>query len=82
MASIHFEQNLSCEPAINVAAFDSEDPGEQTIASVLFMNAPADVLQANIGALNTTILLNDLKNLLPNNPVLGIQLCRQRCGLK
>ncbi len=79
--AIHFEQNLNCEPAIFIAGFNSADPGVQTVASSFFGGLPADVVGASLGGLNITSV-NDLKKLLPANPALGIELCRQRCGLK
>lgn len=79
--AIHFEQNLNCEPAVFVAGFNSADPGVQTIASNLFGGLPANIVGASLGGLNITTV-DDLRRLLPDNPALGIELCRQRCGLQ
>jgi oxalate decarboxylase/phosphoglucose isomerase-like protein (cupin superfamily) len=76
--AIHFEQNLNCEPAVFVAAFNSEDPGVSTIGSTFF-GLPVDVSAASLNIPIKTV--EDLIPFLPKNPALGIEECRRRCGL-
>ncbi|CAF1061308.1 unnamed protein product [Adineta ricciae] len=78
--AIHFEQNLNCEPATFVAAFNSEDPGVLTIANAYFGALPATVIGANLGGLNITTI-EDIRMNIQGNPSLGIEECRRRCGL-
>jgi oxalate decarboxylase/phosphoglucose isomerase-like protein (cupin superfamily) len=78
--AIHFEQNLTCDPVMFVAAFNSPDPGVQTVASAFYGGLPADIVGASLGGLNITTV-DSLKALLPANPGLGLLECRQRCGL-
>ena len=78
--AIHFEQNLNCEAAMFVAAFNSQDPGVQTVANSFYGGLPADIVGASLGGLNITTV-DSMKAMLPVNPSLGIAECRQRCGL-
>jgi hypothetical protein len=78
--AIHFEQNLNCESAMFVAAFNSADPGVQTVADSFFGGLPADIVGASLGGLNITTI-EGFKALLPKNVALGIQSCRQKYGL-
>src|SRR6202034_4501740 len=52
--SIHFQQNLNCTSALFVAAFNSADPGVQTVANSFYGGLPADVVGASLGGLNIT----------------------------
>jgi oxalate decarboxylase/phosphoglucose isomerase-like protein (cupin superfamily) len=78
--AIHFEQNLNCTPAMFVAAFNSDDPGVLTVANSFYGGLPANIVGASLGGLNITTV-DSMKAMLPVNPALGIQECRQRCGL-
>jgi hypothetical protein len=78
--AIHFEQNLNCEPATFVAAFNSEDPGVLTIANAFFGNIPATIVGAALGGLNIT-QVEDIRTNVARNPAVGIEECRKRCGL-
>ncbi|CAF1105208.1 unnamed protein product [Rotaria sordida] len=78
--AIHFEQNLNCVPATFVAAFNNEDPGVLTIANTFFGGLPANVVGASLGGLNITTI-NDIRMSVAQNPSVGIEECRKRCGL-
>jgi oxalate decarboxylase/phosphoglucose isomerase-like protein (cupin superfamily) len=78
--AIHFEQNLNCDSAMFVAAFNSDDPGVQTVANSFYGSLPADIVGANLGGLNITTI-DSMQAMLPVNPTLGIQACRQKCRL-
>ncbi|CAF1574895.1 unnamed protein product [Didymodactylos carnosus] len=78
--AIHFEQNLNCAPAMFVAAFNSQDPGVLTIGNAFFGGLPATVVGPSLGGLNISSV-DDIKAQLPHNPAVGIEECRQRCGL-
>jgi hypothetical protein len=75
--SIHFQQNLACEPTVFIASFDNVDPGTSQIAQNFFA-LDAGVVNATLGDLGATILEN-LK--LPENLILGAQSCLDRCGI-
>ncbi|KAJ6519008.1 RmlC-like cupin [Mycena sanguinolenta] len=48
--AVHFEINDGCEPAMFVAAFNSEDPGVLSVAQ-RFFGLPIDILAATMGGL-------------------------------
>jgi quercetin dioxygenase-like cupin family protein len=79
VGSIHFQQNLNCQPAVFVAGFDSIDPGVLAIGQAFFNELPADVVGANLGLSNSTV--QSIGAQIPGNPALGILECRKRCGL-
>jgi len=76
--SIHFEQNLECQPATFVAAFNSEDPGVQT-TTLSYFGLPSDIAAVGIDA--NASFVEQLSQNLVQNPALGVMECRQRCGL-
>jgi oxalate decarboxylase/phosphoglucose isomerase-like protein (cupin superfamily) len=78
--SIHFEQNVGCEPMIFIAAFSSEDPGTTSIANNFFRLA-SDVVQATLGGHNLTDEVELLPKMIPESVAFGIQECLQRCGI-
>ena len=80
VGAIHFEQNLNCTQAMFVAAFNSADPGVLTIANSFYGGLPANIVGASLGGLNITTV-ESMKSMLPANPALGIEECRQRCGI-
>jgi hypothetical protein len=63
-----------------VVAFNSADPGVLTVANSFYGGLPANIVGASLGGLNITTV-DSMKAMLPVNPTLGIQECRQRCGL-
>jgi hypothetical protein len=77
--SIHFEQNLGCEPVNFVAAFSDEDPGTTSLMNQIF-NLPSDVIQATMGGMQET-QIKLIHYAVPNNVAFGVQECLQRCGI-
>ncbi|CAF1511570.1 unnamed protein product, partial [Didymodactylos carnosus] len=78
--AIHFEQNMGCETAMFVAAFDHEDPGTLTIADGFF-SLPTDILAASLGGISEDDVMR-LGSNLPKNAGFGTEECLIRCGLK
>ena len=78
--SIHFEQNLGCEPINFVAAFSDEDPGTTSLMNQFF-NLPSAVIQATMGGMQDT-QIRVIHDAIPNNVAFGVQECLQRCGIK
>jgi len=77
--AIHFEMNPSCEPAMFVAAFNSEDPGVQQVAQRYF-GLPPDIVGAALGGLGVEQVYG-LEELIPDNVALGTAECLQRCNI-
>ena len=75
---IHYQQNLSCEPAMYISALNNEDPGVVTITTQFFQ-FPEEVLQGALG--QDAYQVHELIAGLPGNPAEGHKACRQRCGL-
>ncbi|KZP19363.1 RmlC-like cupin [Athelia psychrophila] len=75
--SIHFQQNMACEPTIFVASFDEVDPGTSQIAQNFFKLNQA-VVEATLGDVGVSVL--DATKL-PENIILGAQECLDRCGI-
>jgi len=78
--AIHFEMNPSCEPAMFVAGFNGEDPGVNQVAQ-RFFGLPPDIVGATLGGLGVQEVA-DLENYMPDNIVLGVDECLQRCGIQ
>ena len=78
--AIHFEMNPTCEPAMFVAAFNNEDPGVQQVAQ-RFFGLPPDIVGAALGGLGVQEVA-DLEAFSPDNVVLGVDECLQRCGIE
>jgi len=77
MGSIHFQQNLACEPTVFVASFDKTDPGTSQIAQNFFaLDKP--IVEATLGEMGLSIL-DHLA--LPTNFILGAQECLDRCKI-
>jgi hypothetical protein len=79
MGAIHFEMNTGCEPALFVAAFNSEDPGVLSVAQRYF-GIPPDIIGAALGGLGVEEVLG-LGSKIPDNVAAGTDECLQRCGL-
>jgi hypothetical protein len=75
--SIHFQQNLACEPTIFVASFDHVDPGTSQIAQNFFA-LDQGVVDATLGEIGVSVL-DHLD--LPANFILGAQECLDRCNI-
>ncbi|UJR18112.1 hypothetical protein I4U23_005012 [Adineta vaga] len=77
--SIHFAQNLNCEPAFFIASFNSADPGVQITADNAIKGLPVDIVAASLGI--SIKAAKDLRDSLPAVPSLGSQECRKKCKL-
>ncbi|KAJ6519030.1 RmlC-like cupin domain-containing protein [Mycena sanguinolenta] len=77
--AVHFEMNDGCEPAMFVAAFNSEDPGVLSVAQ-RFFGLPIDILAATMGGLGVQ-QVEGLEAMIPDNIAVGTDACLQRCGL-
>ena len=82
--SIHWQQNLDCEPAVGVAGLNSEDPGASSIAQNFLKNTASDIVDATLGFPSQINADNfaQFKANIPNPLVLGIQECLKRCNMK
>lgn len=78
--SIHFQQNLGCEPLTFVAALNNVDPGVLSGAQRLF-GLPPDVVGASLGDVGVQEVAS-LALGIPDNLALGVQSCLDTCNLK
>ena len=78
--SVHFEQNISCEPATLIAALNSEDPGFLP-ATIFYQTLPEDVVSAALGGASAADIQAQAAAL-PAIPSLGVESCLSRCGLQ
>jgi len=77
VGSVHFQQNMACEPTIFIACFDNVDPGTSSIANdLLALNR--EVVDATLGSIGVNVL-NNIN--LPDNFILGAQDCLDRCKI-
>jgi len=77
--AIHFEFNPSCESAMFVAGFNGEDPGVDQVAQ-RFFGLPPDIVGAALGGLGVQQVA-DVAALIPDNVILGVDSCLQRCNI-
>ncbi|CAF3429131.1 unnamed protein product [Rotaria sp. Silwood2] len=77
--ALHFEQNIGCDEAIVVAAFNSEDPGTAQLTEGI-KALPLDILAASFGNIPQNQILQ-LRNNFPKTPARGVQSCYKACGL-
>ncbi|KAJ7815646.1 RmlC-like cupin [Mycena olivaceomarginata] len=77
--SIHFQINEGCEPALFVAAFNSEDPGVLQVAQ-RFLGLSPDVVAATLGDIGVEEVYG-LDAMIPDNVALGTDECLKRCGI-
>jgi len=78
--SVHFQQNLGCEPLTFVAALNNVDPGVLSAAQRYF-GLPPDVVGASLGDAG----VEDVAGLalgIPDNLAIGVQSCLDRCKLQ
>lgn len=83
MGSIHYEFNDSCEPAVFIAAFESDDPGFRRIAQNFF-GLGQDVVDPDLGYpkfLDHTNIA-EFEASIPPVFALGTKSCLDRCGIK
>jgi len=78
--SIHYEQNLGCEPMTFIAALNSEDPGVNSVAQRYFGIA-IDAVGASLGGLSDQQVAQIEANI-PDNIALGSDECLARCNIK
>ncbi|KAF7327385.1 Spherulin-1b protein [Mycena kentingensis (nom. inval.)] len=80
--SVHYQQNPTCDPAVFVAALNSEDPGRSDVATTFFM-LDADVINAALGFPETIggSNIEDWRAHLPVNLAAGVDSCLKACGL-
>jgi oxalate decarboxylase/phosphoglucose isomerase-like protein (cupin superfamily) len=69
--ALHFEQNIGCEDAVIVAAFNNEDPGTAQLTEGI-QALPLDILTAAFGA-SSSAQIEQLRQQFPTTPALGIQ---------
>jgi Cupin len=82
--SIHWQQNLDCEPAVGVAGLNSEDPGASSIAQNFLKQTAADILDATLGfpkEINADNFAQFRKNI-PAPLANGVEECLKRCNMK
>ncbi|CAE7112240.1 unnamed protein product [Rhizoctonia solani] len=80
MGSVHFQQNLGCDPAIFVAGFANEDPGTLQIAQGFFQQLPPDTVSATLGELGVEEV-QDISKKIPANIAFGVAECVKRCNI-
>ena len=61
------------------SGFNGEDPGVQQVAQ-RFFGLPPDIVGAALGGLGVQEVAN-LENYIPDNVILGVDECLQRCGI-
>ncbi|KAL2045866.1 hypothetical protein ABVK25_011969 [Lepraria finkii] len=77
--SIHWQQNLDCEPAVGVAGLNAEDPGASSIAQNFLINTAADIVDATSASprdQRRQLLLNSA----PTSPPLWPWVLRRACS--
>ncbi|CAF1492636.1 unnamed protein product [Rotaria sp. Silwood1] len=77
--ALHFEQNIGCDDAIVVAAFNSADPGTAQLTEGI-KALPLDILAASFGS-PTQNQIDQLRKNFPTTPARGIDSCYKACGL-
>lgn len=77
--AMHFVQNLGCTPAVEIAAYNNEDPGLLSLASNMF-RFPDGPLSANFG--ENDIYIDKLREKIPAYPLDVNKACRKKCGLR
>ncbi|KAF8510872.1 RmlC-like cupin [Hysterangium stoloniferum] len=75
--SLHFQQNLGCDPVTFIASFDFVDAGVSQITKNLVM-LDQEVVSASLGNLGMQVLSNIM---IPENIALGAQSCLDKCGI-
>ena len=80
--AIHTEWNPTCEPAVFVAGFASEDPGVQQSAQ-RFFDLDDDLLEAALGAeVFAGADVEEFRSQIPKNVAMGVESCLQKCGIQ
>lgn len=79
--AVHSQFNPSCDPAVFVAAFNSEDFGVGQVAQELFGASNEDLTAAVFGNSISGQDVDFLKGSISKNVALGVEECLNRCGL-
>lgn len=82
MGSIHWQQNMGCEPAVALAALSSDDPGASSMAQNFLVNTNGEMVKAALGFPEQVTAENfsKLRSSIPTPFVAGIQECFKKCG--
>ncbi|KAF8811632.1 RmlC-like cupin [Phlegmacium glaucopus] len=75
--SMHFQQNLGCDPVTFIASFDFVDAGVSQITKNFAM-LDQEVVSASLGNLGIKVVSNLM---IPENIALGAQSCLDKCGI-
>jgi len=75
---LHYQQNLGCEEAQYISAFNSEDPGVQGVSRALF-GLPLEGVASALNMDEADVLTT--KSNIPANPAKGRIECLKRCGI-
>lgn len=80
--SIHWQQNLDCNPAVAIAALNSDDPGASAVAQNFLVNTNGEVTLAALGFPEqiTPDNFGQFKAQIPAPFVAGVESCYKRCG--
>ena len=83
MGSVHFQFNPACEPAVFVAALNSQDPGVSQAAQNFF-GLNNEVVNATLGFPQQLDGkdINAFRKRIPENVALGVDSCLKKCGIK
>ncbi len=79
--ALHFEQNIGCDNAVLVAAFNNEDPGTAQITGAI-KALPLDVLTTAFATGSSSS--NEIDKVRQNfrkTPALGIDSCYKTCNI-
>lgn len=79
--SVHTQFNPSCDPAVFVAFFNSEDFGASQVADELFAISP-DIVTAAFGEAIDGVDVDKFKASIPTSIAKGVEECLFRCNIK
>jgi hypothetical protein len=82
LGALHFEQNISCDDAVLVAAFINEDPGTIQITEAI-KALPLDVLTAAFATdLSSSNEIDKVRQNFPKHQCLDIDSCYKAYNIK
>lgn len=79
--SVHSQFNPNCEPAVFVAAFNSEDAGTGQVAQELFGASNTDATAAVFGNQVSGADIDQVRSQISTNVALGVEQCLKKCGI-
>ncbi|KAH7418736.1 RmlC-like cupin domain-containing protein [Cadophora sp. MPI-SDFR-AT-0126] len=79
--SVHTQFNPSCQPAVFVASFNSEDFGTGQVTDELFTMSP-NVITAAFGEAIDGADVDNFKTTIPSSIAKGVEECLIKCGMK